>query len=308
MYLVHLTLRSTCVISTLLGSNLLLTLNAVASSSTLQAIKERGSISIGHRESLLPFSYYDQNQKVVGYSADICSEIVPVIQKAAGVDNLKVNLLPVSSSSRIPLLANWTIDIECGATTNNVERQQYVSFSVTHFVTSNRFASKKSQQLAKFDDLRGKTVVSVSGTTNMKQLVELNAARNLGINILAVKDHAEAFLAVETDRAAAFVMDDVILAGFVSAAKDPSAYVISQEPLSLEPYGFMVRRDDPEFKAVVDKAMSDLFKSPRMKEIYEKWFLKPIPPRGNTLGMPLSDALSKVMLEPTDSANPSAYK
>ena len=292
----------------LVGSGTLSVADAQSSSTTLKAIKERGTISVGHRESLIPFSYYDQDQKVVGYSADICSEIIPSIAKAAGVDNLKVTLVPVSSSNRIPLLANWTIDMECGATTNTTERQQHVSFSVTHFVTSNRFVSKKNQNLAKFDDLKGKTVVSVSGTTNIKQLVELNLARNLGINILAVKDHAEAFLTVETDRAAAFVMDDVILAGFVSGSKDPSDYRISQEPLSLEPYGFMVRRDDPEFKAVVDKAMADLFKSPKMKENYAKWFLRPIPPRSNTLAMPISDALSKVLVAPTDSADPMAYR
>ena len=291
----------------LVGSGALTVANA-QSSPTLKAIKERGTISVGHRESLIPFSYYDQDQKVVGYSADICQEIIPAIAKAAGVDNLKVALVPVSSSNRIPLLANWTIDMECGATTNNAERQQYVSFSVTHFVTSNRFVSKKNQNLTKFGDLKGKTVVSVSGTTNIKQLTELNQAKNLGINILAVKDHAEAFLAVETDRAAAFVMDDVILAGFVSGSKDPSVYQISQEPLSLEPYGFMVRRGDPEFKAIVDKAMADLFKSPKMKEIYAKWFLRPIPPRGNTLSMPISDALSTVLVAPTDSADPAAYR
>ncbi|MEH2595036.1 glutamate/aspartate transport system substrate-binding protein [Bradyrhizobium sp. AZCC 1577] len=292
----------------LVGSGALSVASAQTSSATLKAIKERGAISVGHRESLIPFSYYDQDQKVVGYSADICLEILPAIAKAAGVDNLKIAPVPVSSSNRIPLLANWTIDMECGATTNNTERQRHVSFSVTHFVTSNRFVAKKSQNLARFDDLKGKTVVSVSGTTNIKQLTELNAARNLGINILAVKDHAEAFLAVETDRAMAFVMDDVILAGFVSGSKDPSAYQISQEPLSLEPYGFMMRRDDPEFKTVVDKAIADLFKSPKMKEIYAKWFLRPIPPRGNTLAMPISDALSKVLAAPTDSADPAAYR
>ncbi|HMM89330.1 amino acid ABC transporter substrate-binding protein [Bradyrhizobium sp.] len=292
----------------LVGSSALAVVNAQTSSPTLKAIKERGAISVGHRESLIPFSYYDQDQKVVGYSADICREIIPAIAKAAGIDDLKIALVPVSSSNRIPLLANWTIDMECGATTNNTERQRYVSFSVTHFVTSNRFVSKKNQNLTKFDDLKGKTVVSVSGTTNIKQLTEFNLARNLGINILAVKDHAEAFLAVETDRAAAFVMDDVILAGFVSGSKDPSIYQISQEPLSLEPYGFMTRRDDPEFKAVVDEAMADLFKSPKMKEIYAKWFLQPIPPRGNTLAMPISDALSKVLVAPSDSADAVAYR
>lgn len=281
---------------------------AQAVSATLEKIRGSGSILVGHRESLIPFSYYDGDQKVVGYSADLCDKILPAIAKAAGVAKLDVKLVPVSSSSRIPLLGNGNIDIECGATTNNVERQRQVSFSLTHFVTSNRFVAKKSSGLQKLEDLRGKTVVSVSGTSNIRQLAELNTARKLGLNILAVKDHAEAFLAVETDRAVAFVMDDVILAGFVSGAKDPSIYAISDEGLSVEPYAFMVRRDDPAFKAVVDGAIAEVFRSGQIAAIYDKWFLKPIPPRGNALAMPMSDALKNVIAKPTDSPDPAAYQ
>lgn len=281
---------------------------AQAPSATLEKIKASGTIVVGHRESLIPFSYYDGNQKVVGYSADLCDKILPAIAKAAGVAKLDVKLVPVSSSSRIPLLMNGSVDIECGATTNNVERQRQVSFSVTHFVTSNRFVAKKNSGVRRLEDLRGKTVVSVSGTSNIRQLAELNAAQKLGLNILAVKDHAEAFLAVETDRAVAFVMDDVILAGFVSGAKNPSIYAISNEGLSVEPYGFMVRRDDPTFKAVVDGAIAEVSRNGQITTIYGKWFLEPIPPRGNALAMPMSDALKKVIAKPTDSPDPAAYQ
>jgi len=218
-----------------------------------------------------------------------------------------VKLMPVTSATRIPLLVSGAIDLECGATTNNLDRQKQVAFSVTHFVTSNRFVYKKANRTDTLDDLKGKQVVSVSGTSNIKQIQELNGRRNLNLNIMAVKDHAEAFLSVETDRAAAFVMDDVILAAFISNAKDPEAYAISSAPLSLEPYGFMVRKDDPEFKRVVDGALSAVYASGKINAIYDKWFQRPIPPKGNNLNMPMSDALKKVIAHPTDSGDPAAY-
>ncbi|XSC47468.1 amino acid ABC transporter substrate-binding protein [Bradyrhizobium sp. RDT10] len=275
---------------------------------TLKKLKETGEIAIGHRETLAPFSYFDDKQQVVGYSADLCAEILPIIRRQIKLPDLKVKLVPVTSSSRIPLLANGTIDLECGATTNNVDRQRQVSFSFTHFVTSNRFVSKKSEKLSKFEDLKGRNVVSVSGTTNIKQLTELNAQMDLGMLVMPVKDHAEAFLMVETDRSVAFVMDDVILAGLVANAKDPAAYEISKEPLSLEPYAFMVRREDPTFKAVVDGALADIFNSGKIKTIYTKWFEQPIPPKNINLHMPMSESLSKIIAKPTDSADPDAYR
>lgn len=274
---------------------------------TLRKIKETGSITIGHRETLLPFSYYDNNQKVVGYSADLCVDVVAAIRNELKLDRLDVKLMPVTSASRIPLLMSGAIDLECGATTNNLDRQKQVAFSVTHFVTSNRFVSKKAGRLSTLDDLKGKSVVSVSGTSNIKQLAELNGQRSLNMNISAVKDHAEAFLTVETDRAVAFVMDDVILAGFISNAKEPAAYVISPTPLSLEPYAFMMRKDDPAFKKTVDTALASVFSNGKINAIYDKWFMRPIPPKGNNLNMPMTDAFKKVIAKPTDSGDPAAY-
>ena len=275
---------------------------------TLKKIKDSGSITIGHRESSVPFSYYDDQQHVVGYAQALCLKIADAVKAELALPKLDIKLNPVTSATRIPLMANGTIDLECGSTTNNLERQKQVAFTLTHFVTANRFLSKKAANIKSLDDLKGKTVVSTSGTSNIKQLTELNASRKLNLNIIPAKDHAEAFLTLETDRAVAFVMDDVLLASLASGSKDPSVYVMSDEPLSIEPYGIMLRRDDPDFKRVVDAAMLALFKSGEVKALYETWFLKPIPPKGITLGIPISPAFQKVLDTPTDSGNPDDYK
>src|SRR5580692_7112811 len=188
---------------------------------TLKNIKETGAITLGFRDSSIPFSYLDDNQKPIGFAMDICLGIVDAVKNELKLDKLKVELNPVTSSTRIPLLANGTIDLECGSTTNNAERQKQVAFTNTHFLTASRFVSKKANNLAMIDDLKGKSVVSTSGTTNIKQLTEANAARNLGIAIIPAKDHAEAFLMVETDRAVAFVMDDILLASLAAGSKEP---------------------------------------------------------------------------------------
>jgi glutamate/aspartate transport system substrate-binding protein len=274
---------------------------------TLKKIKDSGTITLGHREASMPFSYYDDKQQVVGYAMDLCDRVVGAIKKELKLDKLEVKLNPVTSSTRIPLIANGTVDLECGSTTNNLDRQKQVAFTITHFVTANRFASKKSANLKTVDDLKGKTIISTSGTTNIKQITEINGQRNLGLNILAAKDHAEAFLTVETDRAAAFVMDDIILYSLVASAKTPSDYVISADPLSVEPYGIMLRRDDPAFKKVVDNAMTAIYKSGEINAIYDKWFLKPIPPKGINLNVPMGASFKKVVANPTDSGDPAAY-
>jgi len=200
---------------------------------TLKKIKDAGTITLGHRESSVPFSYYDDKQQVVGYAIDLCYRIVDAVKKELKLDSIEVRLNPVTSATRIPLMANGTIDLECGSTTNNLEREKQVSFTITHFVTANRFVSKKAADLKTVDDLRNKTIVSTSGTTNIKQITEIGAQKNLGLNILAAKDHAEAFLMVETDRAAAFVMDDILLYSLVASSKSPQDYEISADALSV---------------------------------------------------------------------------
>src|SRR6202161_4266877 len=269
---------------------------------TLKNIKETGTITLGFRDSSIPFSYLDDNQKPVGFAMDICYKIVDAVKTELKLDKLEVKLNPVTSSTRIPLLANGTIDLECGSTTNNADRQKQISFTKTHFLTASRFVSKKSSNINSIDDLKGKSVVSTSGTTNIKQLNEANAARNLGINIIPAKDHAEAFLMVESDRAVAFVMDDILLAGFVASSKDPDAYVISTDAFSKpEPYGIMVRRDDVPFKKVVDAATAAVYQSGEGEKIYNKWFMQKIPPKGLNLNVPLGPELKHEFVNPSDS-------
>lgn len=299
--------RRTLAIAGIAAFGLITTSQAEPLTGTLKKISATGGVTVGIRQALLPFSYYDNDQKVVGYSADLCRLVTRAIQERLELKDLKVTQMAVTSATRIPLLSNGTIDMECGATTNNAERAKQISFSVTHFVTSNTFVSKKKNNYKMLEDLKGQRVASVAGTSNIRELQELNGARNLNIRVVPVKDHAEAFLMVQTDRAVAFVMDDVILAGFVSNAKNPADYAISDEVLSVQPYGFMVRRGDPEFKKVVDGALSSIFKSDEMASIYAKWFESPIPPSGNSLNMPMSEALKRVLAEPTDSADPSDY-
>src|SRR3954447_1867241 len=281
---------------------------AVAQEGTLKKIKDSGSITIGHRDSSLPFSYYDDKQQPVGYAMDLCLRIVDAVRTDLKLPNLKVNYQLVTSANRIPLMANGTIDLECGSTTNNVARQKEVSFTITHFVTANRWVAKKAAKLDKLVDLKGKTIVSTAGTTNIKGMTEINAAQNLGMNIISANGHPEAFQMVETGRAVAFVMDDILLAGLAAQSRSPKDYEISTQGLSVEPYGIMLRKDDAAFKKVVDAAMVDTYKSGQINGIYEKWFQKPIPPKGLNLNIPMSDSMKKVVASPTDSGDPAAYK
>jgi glutamate/aspartate transport system substrate-binding protein len=281
---------------------------AVAQEGTLKKIKDSGAITIGHRDASIPFSYYDDQQKVVGYSMDICHQIVEDVKNELKMPNLKVNYQLVTSANRIPLMANGTIDLECGSTTNNLERQKQVSFTNTHFITANRWVAKKSSNAKALNDLKGKTIVSTAGTTNIKQITEINAAQNLGMNIISANGHPEAFQMVETGRAVAFVMDDILLYSLAAQSRSPADYEISKDALSVEPYGIMLRKDDAAFKKVVDASTANLYKSGKINAIYDKWFLKPVPPKGINLNVPMSDALKKVFANPTDSGDPAAYK
>ncbi len=281
---------------------------AGAQEGTLKKIKDAGSITIGHRDASIPFSYYDDKQQPVGYALDLCLRIVDAVKGELKMSKLDVKYQLVTSANRIPLMANGTIDLECGSTTNNLERQKQVSFTITHFVTANRWVAKKAANLMKLQDLKGKTVVSTAGTTNIKGITEINAAQNLGLNIISANGHPEAFQMVETGRAAAFVMDDILLYSLSAQARNPADYAISAEATSVEPYGIMLRTGDAAFKKVVDAAMTGVYKSGQINAIYEKWFLKPIPPKGLNLNIPMGDQLKKVVANPTDSGDPAAYK
>ena len=279
-----------------------------AQEGTLKKIKDGGSITIGHRDASIPFSYYDDRQQPVGYAVDLCLRIVDAVKNELKLPRLDVRYQLVTSANRIPLMANGTIDLECGSTTNNLERQKQVGFTITHFLTANRWVAKKASNINSLQDLKGKTIVSTAGTTNIKQITEINAAQNLGMNIISANGHPEAFQMVESGRAVAFVMDDILLYSLAAQARSPGDYAISAEALSVEPYGIMLRRDDAAFKKVVDAAMTQVYKSGQINAIYDKWFLKPIPPKGINLNVPMSDQFRKVIANPTDSGDPNVYK
>jgi glutamate/aspartate transport system substrate-binding protein len=275
---------------------------------TLAKVKDQGYITIGHREASVPFSYVDDKQQPIGFAMDICGKIVDAVKRELKMDKLEVRYQLVTSPSRIPLMANGTIDLECGNTTNNVERQQQVWYTNTHFLTASRFLAKVDSHLTSIADLKGKTIVAPAGSTNIKQALEFNSRLGLGMTIVPVQDQGEAFLMVETGRAAAFVQDDIVLAGLIAISKDPKAYMISDDAFSKpEPYGIMLRKGDVAFKAVADAATSALYKSPEGAALYAKWFMQPIPPKGVSLNAPMSPALKRAFEKPTDSPDPSTY-
>jgi glutamate/aspartate transport system substrate-binding protein len=274
---------------------------------TLEKIRRTGVITMGHRESSIPFSYYDKNEKVVGYAMDLCYVVVDAGKARLGLAKLEVKLVPITPSLRVPFILSDKIDLGCETMTNNLERQKVVAFSSTYFVAANRFVSKVAAHLRTLDDLKGKTVVSTIASTNLKQISELNEQRHLGLTILAAKDNFEAFRMLESDRAAAVVMDDILLYGTVANSAAPADYVVSDEALSVEPYGIELRPDDPAFKKVADDALAAIYRNGDINKIYAKWFLKPIPPNGVTMNVPMSAALKRVIAKPTDSGDPQAY-
>ena len=239
---------------------------------------------------------------------ELCGHIVNAVKKELKMPNLEVKYQLVTSANRIPLIANGTVDLECGSTTNNLEREQQVAFTITHFVTANRWVAKKSSNIKSLNDLKGKTVVSTAGTTNIKQITKINADENLGMNIISANGHPEAFQMVETGRAVAFIMDDILEYSLAANSRNPSEWEIGSVALSVEPYGIMLRKDDASFKKVVNDEMTRIYKSGEINQIYDKWFLKPIPPKGLNLNVPMSDQFKKVVANPTDSGDPAAYK
>lgn len=275
---------------------------------TLEKIRRTATIALGHRESSLPFSYYDDNEKVVGYAMDLCYLAVDAVKARLGLPKLEVKLVPVTPSGRIPSVLSGAIDLECGTTTNNLERQKVVAFSITYFVAANRFAAKAAARLRTLDDLKGKTVVSTIGSTNIKQISELNRQRHLDLTILAAKDNGEAFRMLESNRADAFVMDDILLYSLVADSPRPTDYTVSEDALSIEPYGIMMRRDDPAFKKVVDDAIAAAYRNGEVETLYAKWFLAPTPPKNINLNVPMSPQLKRAIAHLLDSGDPEAYR
>lgn len=267
---------------------------------TLQKIKESGAITVGHRESSVPFSYLDANQKPIGYAMDLCAKVVDAIKAELKLPNLQVNYQAVTSQNRIPLMQNGTIDLECGSTTNSIARQQQVGFSVAYFVTSVRMAVRKDSGIKDITDLNGKAIVTTTGTTS-DQLIKMNErGKSISAKNIYGKDHADSFLMVESGRAAAFVMDDILLAGLIASSKNPANFAIVGPSLRDEPYAVMVRKDDAPMKAIVDKTLTGLMKSGEAEKLYTKWFMNPIPPRSVNLNFPMSPAVKAAFQTPTD--------
>jgi glutamate/aspartate transport system substrate-binding protein len=267
---------------------------------TLKKVKETGAFTVGFRESSIPFSYLDDKQQPIGYAMDLCMRVVDAVKADLKMPNLKVNLQPVTSSNRIPLLQNGTIDMECGSTTNSVARQQQVSFGPTYFVINITAVVKKSSNINSIVELNGKTISTTSGTTSVAEIKKLEKLKTVSFKEIYGKDHGESFLLVADDRAAAFIMDDILLAGQVANAKSPADYKILPDVLRTEPYSMMLRKDDAQFKALVDKTIGGIMKSGEIEKIYAKWFTSPIPPKGLNMNFPMTPPIREAFKNPND--------
>ncbi len=269
---------------------------------TLDKINKNGVIVVGHRESSVPFSYYNNQQQVVGYSQDYSNAIVEAVKKKLNKPNLQVKMLPVTSQNRIPLLQNGTYDFECGSTTNNLERQKQAAFSDTIFVIGTRLLVKKGGDIKDFADLKGKTVVVTSGTTSEILLHKLNDEKKMDMKIISAKDHGDSFRTLESGRAVAFMMDDALLAGERAKAKKPDQWEIVGTPQSKEAYGCMLRKDDAPFKKLIDDTIVQAQSSGDATKWFEKWFKNPIPPKNLNMNFELSDDMKTLFKTPNDKA------
>ena len=273
---------------------------AGAEGPTLSKIKSASAITLGYRESSIPFSYLGADQKPIGISMDLCAAIVERIKSELKLGTLAVNYTPVNSSNRIPLIQNGTVDIECGGTANNLTRQKQVAFSVATFVSQPRWLVKTSSGVASVPALKGKTVVVTQGSNAVGFAQEINTKEGLGLSIVQAKDHAESLLMVETGRAVAFLEDDILLAGLKAGARNPATFVFLPEAYDKIYYGLMFPKDDPAFKTLVDGVLSGMMASGEFTRLYDKWFTKPIPPKNQNLDFPMSDALKERVTRPSD--------
>ena len=269
---------------------------------TLKKIKDTGVITLGVRESSIPFNYNLGGVRQVGYSYDINMKIVEAIKDQLKLPNLQVKEIPITSQNRITLLQNGTIDIECGSTTNNLERQKQASFTTSIFIIGTRIMVKKDGGIKDWADLKGKNVVTTAGTTSERLLRKMNDDQKLGINIISTKDHGQSFLTLESGRAVAFMMDDALLYGERAKAKNPNDWIVVGKPQSRESYGCMIRKDDAPFKKLSDHVITGLMKDGSINTMYTKWFMQPVPPKGLNLDFPLSEDMKTLFKNPNDKA------
>lgn len=269
---------------------------------TLKKIKDSGMVSLGHRESSIPFSYYDDKQRVVGYSHEIQMKVVDAIKRELKLPKLDVKLVPVTSQNRIPLVQNGTVDLECGSTTNNTERQRQVAFSNTIFIIGTRLLTRKNSGIRDFPDLGGKTVVTTAGTTSERLIRKMNEDKKMNMRIVSAKDHGESFLTLESGRAVAFMMDDALLYGEIAKSRKPADWIVVGAPQSREAYGCMLRKNDAPFKKLVDATIAEFETSAEAPILYRKWFQSPIPPKGLNLDFPMSEDIKALYKKPNDKA------
>lgn len=281
---------------------------SVADSATLRKIQDTGVLVLGHRVASAPFSYLNAQLKPIGYSVDICQHIVDAVKQRLGLQELEIKRVAVTSATRMPLVANGSVDLECGITTNTLERQKTQAFSLTTFVAETRLLSKRASAVRSLADLRGKPVASTIATTSIQFLHQSNLNEGLGLKILVGQDDRDAFRLLETDRAVAYAMDDVLLRMLLLGSKHPADYQISEEAFSVEPYAIGLPAGDPGFKALVDGVIGSLYRSGEIQTIYRKWFQSPIPPKGQNLQLPMSESFKRVIDKPSDSADPQHYR
>ena len=275
---------------------LFISINVQAQSNNTDVkIKKLNIVNVGVRESSAPLSYMIGSNAYSGYHVELCERILKKLYP-----NAKINYMAVTPQNRIPLIQNGTIDIECGSTSNTTARKEQVDFAVTTYVTEARYAVKKSSGINSTDDVIKKKIVTTVGTTPVQHLRKLEQLKGVKLDVTYAKDHSEAFLLVESDRADAFAMDDNILAGNIAASKSPGDYKIVGDPLSVEAIAIMLRKDDPVFKAGVDNQIKDMMKSGELKNVYQKWFLAPIPPKGSVIGIPMGNSLVELFKNPSD--------
>lgn len=267
---------------------------------TLKKIKESGTVTLGYRDASLPFSYLNDAQQPIGYSIELCQKIVDQIKVKVGEPNLKTEYVSVVAATRTPLLVNGTIDMECGVTTNTVERQKQISFLLTSYIASAKYVVKKNSGINSLEDLKGKSVVVITGGSGEWITKNLEKERSLGLKLLNAKDGAEAFLMLETGRAAAYINDDVQLMATVAQSRNPDGYKLLPEPMSAEPYAIGIRKNDPQFKTFADDVLRNLYSTGVIDTQYPKWFLQPIPPKNAVINLPMSDALKQAIANPND--------
>ncbi|WP_418119602.1 transporter substrate-binding domain-containing protein [Variovorax sp. 350MFTsu5.1] len=276
-----------------MAATVFFTATGAQAADTLAKIAESGKITLAYRESSVPFSYLEGPGKPIGMAVDLSNAVVEAVKKKLNKPDLQVALMPVTSQNRIPLITNGTIDLECGSTTNNTARGKDVAFAINHFYTGTRLLVKKSSKIKNYADLAKKTVASTTGTTNVLVMRKYNIEKNLGMDIVLGKDHADAFLLLESDRVAAFAMDDILLYGLIANAKTPGDYEVVGDSLQVEPYACMLPKDDPAFKKLVDDTFAGLMKSGEFEKLYNKWFMQPIPPKNVPLNLPMSPQLKE---------------